>query len=94
MFVAAYFCDAHRSSGDVAIPADVVFRRVRVQVEVLMAGASILAGEAQAEAVARLKTAVNQAGGVFSLTAVQSSVGRYVTPAALGQAKGEQDKAE
>src|SRR4051812_38085418 len=70
-----YFCDEHMSIGDVPIPPAVIFRRVSVQLEVVMSATDFAPPSAQAEAVATLEAAVERAGGVVNLHTVTSVVG-------------------
>jgi len=80
-FEDAFFCDAHRSESDLAIAGDVVVRRVRLSVDVLMTGASMTAPEAQIEAGRQLERAVESIGGRLEVTGVHSQPVRY--PAAF-----------
>ena len=73
MFPTAYFCEAHHQSSDIPLPAELTFRRVRVQLDVILCGTSAARGEAQAEAVARLEAAIAALGGVVSLQTVSSA---------------------
>jgi hypothetical protein len=67
-----YFCREHASPGDVEIPAEHVFRRVGLQLEVFIAGAGASDAVARAEAIARLDRAIQTAGGVADIAAVRS----------------------
>jgi hypothetical protein len=71
-----YFCDTHRKAADEVIPADAPFRRVRLTVEVLMAGASWTPAIAHAEAVERLERVVRAGGGWLDVKMVTSTSGR------------------
>jgi len=65
----------------VSIDTDVVVRRVRFNVDVLLTGASMMAPEAQLEAGRQLERAVHAIGGVLEVNGVHSQTVRY--PAAL-----------
>src|SRR2546430_866602 len=80
-FEDAFFCDDHRSEFDLEIDGDVVVRRVRLSVDVLLTGASMTAPEAQIEAGRQLERAVASIGGRLEVTGVSSQPVRY--PAAL-----------
>lgn len=71
-----FFCLAHGLSSDVAIAELQPFRRVHLVVDVYFAAVSVAPGLAHTEAVARLEQAVGDAGGVVSVQAVRSTVGR------------------
>lgn len=87
-FSPGYFCNAHHSIDDVAIPAEKMFRRVSMTVEILFASVSLVPAEAHAEVLARLELAVEQAGGVLNLHTVTSAIGRSSQPAAPERARG------
>jgi len=82
-----FYCDEHRLEGDVLIPPDVAFRRIRVQVEVLLAGACGGAGESHAEAAELVRRAVEAIGGIPNLVAVYSDIARRTWPARPGESK-------
>jgi hypothetical protein len=73
----SFVCDQHRSDSDVAIAGDVVVRRVRLQVDVLLTGTSPDKTAAQLEAFARLDRLVRQLGGFLELGAVSAQIVRY-----------------
>lgn len=73
-FSVEYFCNLHHETCDVAIPAEHAFRRVRLTVDVLLAGVSINSPIAQGEAVAQLEAAVQSIGGVLDVSRVLSTV--------------------
>jgi hypothetical protein len=77
-----FFCDAHRETGDVPIPPSFLFRRVAVTVQVLFSGASLFPVIAEAEALAKLRGAVEGVGGVMNLHALTSVLGRHTAPRA------------
>ena len=70
-----------------------MFRRVSLTLEVLFAGVSHIPAMAQIEAVARLERAVEAAGGIVSLNAASSTVGRYEPPPPPTRQKGGRQKA-
>ncbi len=80
-----FFCDNHREDDDTPIPAVPLCRRVSVTLEVLISGTSFAPALAQAEAVALLEGAVGSVGGVVSLHAVHSTIGRYGPRPAKGR---------
>ena len=80
-----FFCDEHREPSDVAIAGELAVRRVRVEVEVFLAGASRDAPFAQSEALARLKAAVEQVGGVIDVQRVRSAFVAYPAQTAPGR---------
>lgn len=88
VFHPGYFCADHAQHGDLPIPDAGIFRRVSVQVEVLFAAASWFDKEAKVEAVARLEDAVTRAGGLLSLSAVQTAIGRFGARRPAGEANG------
>lgn len=75
-FSTEYFCDEHRGPSDLPAPAEHVFRRVRFNVDVLVAGAHLNAPVAHVEALERIGRAVAAAGGVMEINAVTSHVVR------------------
>lgn len=90
---AGYFCGEHARLGDQEIPPAYLFRRVSVTIDVLFAGASMLPGQAEHEAVERLRELVASAGGVINLHAASSAVGRYEAPAPPPRTKGGRGRA-
>jgi hypothetical protein len=82
-----YYCDRHRRPTDEPIAAEPLIRRVSVTLEVLFAAVNWLPGPGpQLEALARLETAVEEAGGVINLHAVNSVMGRCAGLAVARQA--------
>jgi hypothetical protein len=81
-----YFCDEHHNSGDVLITGAHAIRRVRLSVDVLLAGVNTAAPIAQTEAVARIEAAVRTIGGVLDIHGVRSSIVRYAAPPAQDEA--------
>ncbi|PYQ83143.1 MAG: hypothetical protein DMG02_34170 [Acidobacteria bacterium] len=79
-----FVCDAHREPSDVAIAGEIAVRRVRVELEVFVAGASRDAPFAQSEALARISAAVIQAGGVVDVQRVRSAFVAYPATATSG----------
>lgn len=79
-----YFCEQHRAPGDVAIGSEHVLRRVRINVDILIAGTSTNAPMAHVEAVARLELAVRKLGGVVDVNAVTSHVVKSSPPEPAG----------
>lgn len=73
-FSTEYVCDRHSAPGDEPIPAERVFRRVRVWADIYFAGALTSAPMSHTEAVARLELAVRQAGGALDVTDVRSDI--------------------
>lgn len=88
-----YFCAAHRQATDVPIAGATTFRRVSVQIELLLAGTSPIPAMAQAEAVARLEAALERIHGLVNLSAVTSAIGRYEPPPPPLKGKGGRQKA-
>lgn len=72
-----YFCAQHALPGDAPIASSRVEIRVSVSAEITLTGTSFIGPAARAEAVERLRLAVEQLGGVFSLHDVRAVVGRY-----------------
>ena len=86
--IIGYYCDQHHQSGDEPIITPELVRRVSVTAQILFSGTSFHPSAAQLEAVARLERAVESIGGLLSLHAVTSAVGRHRAPAA-GAGDGE-----
>src|SRR6185436_6633512 len=63
----SYFCDECRQPGDTPIAADAPFRRVTLNVEIHIAGASRIHGAAHAEAVARIEQILEGLGGMVTI---------------------------
>jgi len=80
----AFRCAKHAESGGVALSAPVAVRRVRMRVDVLLAGVTMNDPAARGEAVARLQSAVAAIGGIVEVEDVRSAVGRYAAPAGPG----------
>lgn len=78
-----YRCQDCRENGDTPIPVDPVFRRVQVELEVLISAAALKHGPAVREALDALEAAITQAGGVLNLHEARSVIGRYSPPAPL-----------
>lgn len=76
-----FFCDVHRAVDDVAIPAEIVVRRVHVTVDVFLSAASCSQNLALAEAVGTVERALSAAGAVPDVTRVTSSIVRGARPA-------------
>lgn len=87
-----FFCGEHARPTDAPIPANLTFRRVKVTAEIYLAGASLNAAQAEAEAVDRIHDALRQAGAVVSLAACSSQVGHFRSPDAARRAPGEPGK--
>lgn len=83
-----YFCPQHAKPGDVPIAGPLIFRRVTVSLDVLFAAVTFTPVTAQAEALAALEVAVEQAGGLINLHGVTSAIGCWKPPAAVGQGQG------
>jgi hypothetical protein len=81
-----YFCDEHRGPIDVLAPAEHVFRRVRLELHVLLSAAALNVTPAHTEALARLEAAVRAAGGVLDVQGVRSMVVRSSAHAGAGLA--------
>lgn len=75
-FTDEYFCDEHRRELDLSIAGDVVFRRVRVQLDVLLAATSSGDPQSRAEAMARVEGAIKAIGGCLDVHGTHSSFGR------------------
>src|SRR4051794_21892577 len=69
-----YVCELHVAPGDVEIPAERVFRRVRVWADIYFAGALQSAPMSHTECVARLETAVRDIGGALEVNDVRSDI--------------------
>lgn len=69
-------CELHRRPGDVPIAPGLLFRRVSVQLEVLLAATSESPNVAHTEAVELLRGEIERIGGVVSLVSVTSLVGQ------------------
>lgn len=80
-FPDGYFCASHARPGDQPIADSFLFRRVSVQLEVLLAGVTWQPGDADHEAVELLNRVIERAGGLVNLRTVTSAVGRYSPPA-------------
>lgn len=87
-FQPGYFCADHRSHGDVPIPVEGEFRRVRLTLEVWLAGASWMPAEAEAEAEARLQLAIARAGGISAAVACTSAIVPWEGRAPVAEAAG------
>lgn len=81
---AAHFCDRHRDWTDVPIVDVAIVRRISICVEAVFNSTRAGRSASEAEAVTRLLEAVAAAGGVMSLVAVTSDVGRQAVPAPAG----------
>jgi len=79
-FETQYFCDVHRRSSDVPIPDVHLFRRVRVNVDVMFAAVHVHAPIAHTEVIARLHAAVTAYGGLLDINAVRSDVVKSSAP--------------
>lgn len=75
-FATEYFCDAHRVGTDVELPPEHAFRRVRVTIEVFLAGAGRNAPVSHIEAARRIEDALTAIGAVVDIGAVRSSLVR------------------
>jgi hypothetical protein len=73
-FSTEYVCELHVAPGDVEIPAERVFRRVRVWADIYFAGALQSAPMSHTECVARLETAVRDIGGALEVNDVRSDI--------------------
>jgi hypothetical protein len=82
-----FFCDVHKRSTDVLIPADALFRRVTVTLDVELAAADLTPNAAHTEAVARVLELVEQLAGLPNIHRVTSVVGRPARQAPAGQAR-------
>jgi hypothetical protein len=74
---ARYFCDLHHESGDLVVADSFVFRRVRVEANILIAAATRVPNLCQAEAVAVLERALERAGAVLDVVSTSSQIGRF-----------------
>lgn len=83
-FAAEYFCDAHRGPADIGIPGEHVLRRVRINVDVLLAGCAVNAPLAHVEALAKLEAAVRSVGGCLDVNHIGSHVVKSCPPPPVG----------
>ncbi len=88
-FEACYTCDVHRGVDSSPIPETVVFRRVVLTAEFIIAGVSPDASVARAEAVLQLERAAARLGASLTLQLVTSEIGVYASPQRPGRTKGE-----
>lgn len=89
-----FLCDACRRPGVVPIAPHAPFRRVTAMIEVLLSATSLVPGAAHREAVDRIAEAVQQAGGVFNLVTVTSTVGRFTPSPPSGYGKHRAPKGQ
>jgi hypothetical protein len=87
-FDTTYFCDQHRGPNDLEIPSVHPIRRVRFSAICLFASASNNATLAHTEALARLETAVQLAGGLLDVEDVNSTWGKSTPPPRVGRGNG------
>jgi hypothetical protein len=87
LFSTKYFCESHRTETDIAIPSDIVFRRVNITLSVLVAGVSMHAPTAQVEAVNLVKDALASAAMVVTVLEVDSLVCRGVVEPGPGKGR-------
>ena len=78
-----FLCETHHRDGDVPIPADAVFRRHTILIEVHLAGASANDGVSRTEAVTRIESLLAPLGGLVTVVSITSQVGRLARPASL-----------
>lgn len=71
-----YFCHRHRQPGDEPIAGEHLENRVRLTVEITIAGTSWGMREARSEALERLRLAIEGVHGLISLHQITSTVGR------------------
>jgi len=88
-----YRCATHRQPTDRPIAPPLIYRRISIAAEVVFAGAGQPSGPAREEALARLRRAVADVGGLFNLLNVTDVVGRYTPPAPAAKAKGGRGRA-
>lgn len=72
-----FFCDEHRLETDEPIAGDRVFRRITVHCDVTFAGVTMRDLIARAEAMTRLRAAVEAAGGLLDAYGVDSCAVRW-----------------
>jgi hypothetical protein len=84
-----FYCDEHRAADDLPIPPDVVFRRVRVQLEVIVAATSQHATTAEREACATVERALATIPGIVSLWSTSSQMARAAAPRQPGRETGD-----
>ncbi|MGH9411312.1 MAG: hypothetical protein ACRD1V_17900 [Vicinamibacterales bacterium] len=82
-------CDQHACPGDLPLDPAQPYRRIRIQFEVYYAGVSQDAARAEAEAVDRLRAALEVSGGIPSLVTVASQIGRPADSGRAGKVLGE-----
>ena len=85
VFVDAFYCDAHRGETDVALAPGQPFRRVRVTLQVDLAGTSWEAFSAHRDAVDAIRMALEPLGAVVNLTTVMSAVVKNGPPRPAGK---------
>jgi hypothetical protein len=73
-FADEYFCDEHRAPADLEIPAVHPFRRVRINVDVHMAGVHVNAPLAHTEAIVKLEAALQAIGAIGDVVTVRSDL--------------------
>lgn len=77
-----YVCAVHARPTDRPIPADRVYRRVSLTVQIFLPGACVGAGPAEWEASDRVYHALRSVGALVSLIECRSALVRYVAPVA------------
>lgn len=83
-----FFCLEHAAPSDVPIEREPTFRRVHLVCDVYFAGVSVQPAIAQTEAVARLEAAVREFGGLVTVQAARSTIGRGTAPHGVRRGNG------
>ena len=83
--IGAFYCDFHHRPCDVPIASTAPIRRVRVTLDVFLAGASWSVAEAHDEAVARVARAVEPVGAYLDVKLVTSIIGQPRVSALWGR---------
>lgn len=72
----AFFCNAHREACDVELAGEVVYRRLHVHCDIILAGVTMREPIAKAEALTRLTAALEAAGAVLDVHGISSNAVR------------------
>src|SRR5690242_274552 len=78
-FPQGYFCGQHRAESDEPIPDSYLVNRVSIRAEIVFSGVGFSGPAARAEAIERLRLAVEGARGVMNLIDATSTIGRVTT---------------
>ena len=81
----AFFCPQHALEDDEPIEGDLIFRRFRFNVDVILAGASLWPDVARSEALQRLEAAIASVGGILDVQQVGTAYGRSSAVATPGR---------